>query len=62
LAPCRTAPRSRPVTLTGRNSVSARIITLGATLQAFNVPDRKGRLAAVTLGYDDLASMVAHPN
>nr|WP_243446247.1 aldose epimerase family protein [Polymorphobacter fuscus] len=50
------------ITLTGRNGVSARIITLGATLQAFHAPDRNGRVADVTLGYDDLASYVAKPN
>ena len=33
------------VTLTGADGVSARIITYGATLQAFNVPDRAGRVA-----------------
>jgi aldose 1-epimerase len=49
-------------TLTGSNGVSARIITLGATLQALNVPDRNGRVADVTLGYDDLKDMVEHPN
>jgi aldose 1-epimerase len=50
------------VTLTGRNGVSARIITYGATLQAFNAPDRAGKLADVTLGYDDLKSYVERPN
>ncbi len=54
--------RIEAVTLTGSNGVSARIITYGATLQAFNVPDRAGKVADVTLGYDDLASYVAHPN
>ena len=50
------------VTLTGKNGVSARIMTLGATLQAFNVPDRKARVADITLGYDDAASYIDHPN
>ncbi|MGN5375961.1 aldose epimerase family protein [Sphingomonas hankookensis] len=50
------------VTLTGGNGVSARIMTLGATLQAFNAPDRDGRIADVTLGHDDAASYVTHPN
>ena len=50
------------VTLTGTNGVSARIITYGATLQAFNAPDRNGRIADVTLGYDDLKSQVTTPN
>ena len=50
------------VTLTGSNGVSARIMTLGATLQAFNTPDRRGRVADITLGHDDAASYVAQPN
>ena len=50
------------VVLTGSNGVSARIMTLGATLQALNAPDRSGRIADVTLGYDDAASYVTHPN
>lgn len=50
------------VTLTGTNGVKARIITLGATLQALMVPDRAGKVEDVTLGYDDLASYVDHPN
>lgn len=50
------------VMLTGKNGVSARIITYGATLQAFDVPDRAGKVADITLGYDDLNSYVAHPN
>ncbi|MDE2596366.1 MAG: galactose mutarotase [Sphingomonadales bacterium] len=50
------------VTLRGGNGVSARIISYGATLQAFDVPDRAGKVADVTLGYDDLASYVARPN
>ena len=50
------------VVLTGANGVSARIMTLGATLQALNAPDRNGHVADVTLGYDDPASYVTHPN
>ncbi|MBN8808044.1 MAG: galactose mutarotase [Sphingomonas sp.] len=50
------------VVLTGANGVSARIMTLGATLQSFDAPDRSGRIADITLGYDDVASYVAHPN
>jgi aldose 1-epimerase len=50
------------VVLTGTNGVSARIMTLGATLQSFSGPDRSGHVADVTLGYDDAASYVAHPN
>ena len=50
------------VTLAGSNGVSARIMTLGATLQSFNAPDRNGKIADITLGYDDAASYVAAPN
>ncbi len=50
------------VVLTGSNGVSARIMTLGATLQSFSGPDRSGRIADVTLGYDDAHSYVEHPN
>jgi aldose 1-epimerase len=50
------------VTLTGANGVSARIISYGATLQAFMTPDRHGQLADIELGYDDLAGYVEHPN
>jgi aldose 1-epimerase len=50
------------VELAGANGVSARIITLGATLQALVAPDRAGRLADVTLGHDDARSYVERPN
>ncbi|MBM3927792.1 MAG: galactose mutarotase [Sphingomonadales bacterium] len=50
------------VTLTGANGVRARIITLGATLQAFEAPDRAGRLADITIGYDDVKAYEAKPN
>ncbi len=50
------------VTLTGTNGVSARIMTLGATLQSFNAPDRNGKTADITLGYDDAASYASAPN
>lgn len=50
------------VVLTGANGVSARIMTLGAALQALKAPDRSGRIADVTLGYDDARSYVEHPN
>ena len=50
------------VALTGANGVSARIMTLGATLQSFSGPDRSGTIADVTLGHDDAASYVTQPN
>jgi len=63
--PFGTLPNGTPieaVVLTGSNGVSARIMTLGATLQSFNGPDRSGHVADVTLGYDDARSYVEHPN
>ena len=63
--PFGTLPDGTPVeavTLTGTNGVSARIVTLGATLQALNAPDRAGHIADVTLGYDDAKSYIEHPN
>ncbi len=50
------------VILTGANGVSARIITYGATLQAFDVPDRNGKVADIELGYDRIDDFIAHPN
>lgn len=43
------------VTLTHGSGMTARIITLGATLQALFVPDREGRMDDVVLGYDAAA-------
>jgi aldose 1-epimerase len=63
--PFGTLPNGTPVesvVLTGANGVSARIMTLGATLQSFRGPDRAGHVADVTLGYDDAASYVTHHN
>jgi aldose 1-epimerase len=63
--PFGTLPDGTPVesvVLTGANGVSARIMTLGATLQALSGPDRSGHIADVTLGYDDARSYVEHPN
>jgi aldose 1-epimerase len=50
------------VTLAGADGVKARVITYGATLQAFEVPDRTGKLADIELGYDRLEDYVARPN
>lgn len=50
------------VTLTGDNGVSVVLITLGATIQAFNVPDRNGYLADITVGYDTVADYFDAPN
>jgi aldose 1-epimerase len=50
------------VTLANDKGVRARIITYGATVQALEAPDRKGRAADIVLGYDDLRSYVEKPN
>jgi aldose 1-epimerase len=42
-------------TLTNRHGVVARIITWGANLTELHVPDRNGKLADVTLGFDEPA-------
>ncbi|MGC4252086.1 MAG: aldose epimerase family protein [Sphingobium sp.] len=46
------------VTLSNRHGVTARIMTLGATLQSLRTPDRAGHVDEITLGYDDAASYV----
>lgn len=50
------------VTLTGANGVRARVMTLGATLQSLEAPDRSGTLADITLGHDTAAEYVTQPN
>lgn len=50
------------ITLTNKKGVSARILTYGATLQSLLAPDRKGKLADVVLGHDELAPYVDTPN
>jgi aldose 1-epimerase len=42
------------ITLTNNRGVSARIITLGASVQSLRAPDRVGRSADVVLGYNTL--------
>lgn len=50
------------VTLKGSNGVSVVLITLGATIQAFNVPDRMGAPADITIGYDTVTDYLRAPN
>ena len=54
--------RIEAVTLVGANGVRARVMTLGATLQALEAPDRNGRIADITLGHDAAADYVTQPN
>jgi aldose 1-epimerase len=49
------------VTLSNGHGVSARIITLGASLQSLTLPDRQGRMADVVLGYPDAATYITKP-
>ena len=50
------------ITLDDGHGITARIITLGASVQTLEVPDRQGRRADVVLGYRDLAGYLAAPN
>ena len=45
-------------TLTNKNGLRARIMDYGAILVALEVPDRQGKLADVTLGFDELDSYI----
>lgn len=50
------------VVLSNRAGVSARVLTYGATLQSLSAPDRDGRPADITLGYDAAADYETKPN
>lgn len=50
------------VTLSNGSGVTARIMTLGATLQSLILPDRNGRKRDVVLGYDTPREYLAHPD
>jgi aldose 1-epimerase len=50
------------VTLTNSAGMSAKIMTLGATLQSLIVPDRVGRKDDVVLGYDTAQEYLTRPN
>ena len=49
------------ITLSNSHGMKASIITYGATLQALHVPDKKGEVADVVLGFDDLQGYQANP-
>jgi aldose 1-epimerase len=50
------------VTLTNGAGMSAKIMTLGATLQSLIVPDKAGRKDDVVLGYDTAQEYLTRPN
>ncbi|WP_082738039.1 aldose epimerase family protein [Sphingomonas sp. CCH9-E2] len=50
------------VTLKNARGVAARILTYGATLQSLVAPDRTGKPAEITLGFDDAADYENKPN
>jgi aldose 1-epimerase len=45
-------------TLTNRNGLQAQITNYGGIVVSFKVPDRRGQMADVVLGYDDVGSYV----
>lgn len=48
-------------TLTNGNGVTAKIMSYGATLVSLEVPDKDGKLAEVTLGFDTLKEYMENP-
>jgi aldose 1-epimerase len=49
-------------TLTNANGLSAKVTEYGAILVGVEVPDRQGKMADVTLGYDSLAGWLTSKN
>lgn len=49
-------------TLKNKNGMTARLITLGATLTELHVPDKNGKTADVVLGFDDVAGYQSDRN
>src|SRR6516165_2572523 len=49
-------------TLKNKNGMIAKVMTRGATLIELQVPDKKGKLANVVLGFDDVAGYESDKN
>ena len=49
-------------TLKNKNSMTVKIMTLGATVTEINVPDKAGKFANVVLGFDDVAGYQSDKN
>ncbi|AND70229.1 aldose 1-epimerase [Dyella thiooxydans] len=49
------------VTLRNDHGVTARVITLGASLQSLTLPDRHGKMADVVLGYPEASTYITQP-
>lgn len=49
-------------TLTSKNGVIAKVMTLGATLTELHVPDKTGKTADVVFGFDDVAGYQSDRN
>ncbi|MBT8045147.1 MAG: galactose mutarotase [Verrucomicrobiae bacterium] len=54
--------KAKLYTLTNKHGVEARITDFGATLVSLMVPDKDGKLADVTLGFDNPAAYLAKEN
>ena len=49
-------------TLTNASGVELRVTDFGGIVQSLRVPDRRGELDDVVLGYDDLETGVQNPH
>lgn len=49
-------------TLTNKNNVVVKLMTLGATITEINVPDKNGKFANVVFGFDDVAGYQSDRN
>src|SRR5215831_18929699 len=49
-------------TLSNKNGVTVKLMTLGATVTEVNVPDKAGKVANVVLGFDDVAGYQSDKN